>query len=65
MLNALGVGSRSSQGNGLKISIIAETGTPVLYVTNDGSLPGPTNYEWHSNAVGTDVLLIDEACRGR
>lgn len=42
----------------LEISVSRFTGDPDLYVTNNGSQPSKTNYQWKSAMFGKDVIDI-------
>lgn len=45
----------------IQITVSPSFGDPDLYVTLDGTKPGPNNYQFLSRAAGGDVLTLDHS----
>ena len=44
----------------LSVSVTPLYGDPDVYITNDGTTPSPTNYQWDSLNWGRDSVSIDD-----
>jgi hypothetical protein len=49
------------EGN-LTVTVTPQYGDPDLYITTDGTIPSPDNYQWDSLYYGRDSIIISDGC---